>query len=242
MTASCDDPGRRLWLKLAALAMLPTPLLSACGDGSGSSAPASATPFSADFAVPGMGRVRLDFQDEQTFSLTPDMGPGSTMAIAGDIYLHVAPSIATADTARLLLLGRLAPAASGGAADRIRLVPAVPSTEQLEAWGADRRIFTATGPSAPGLAAGALWVAQEPALARAQYAVGTRLRDGMDMRLCGDVVARLIGTWPTEVALAGLAILGHSSGVRMVAQPGPLRGAVALPTGLEIEDYRLRAG
>lgn len=242
MTVSCDDPGRRLWLKLAALAMLPTPLLSACGDGSGSSAPASATPFSADFAVPGMGRVQLDFQDEQSFSLTPDMGPGSTMVIDGDIYLHVAPSIATADMGRLLLLGRLAPPVGGGTADRIRLEPAALSGAQLEAWGGDRRVFTATGLSAPELPAGALWVAREPALARAQYAVGTRLRDGMDMRLCGDVVARLIGTWPTDVALAGLAVLGHASGVRLAARPGPLRGAVALPTGLEIEDYRLRAG
>lgn len=240
MGGPCDDPGRRRLLTVAALALVPVQLLSACGGAAPAAGPVS--PFSAAFVVPGMGRVHLDFVDEQNFSLTPDMGPGSTMAIEGDIYLHVAPSIATADIARLLLLGRLAPPVDGGTADRVRLEPAALSGAQLEAWGGDRRVFTATGLSAPELPAGALWVAREPGLARAQYAVGTRLRDGMDMRLCGDVVARLIGTWPTDVALAGLAVLGHASGVRLAARLGPLRGAVALPTGLEIEDYRLRAG
>ena len=64
----------------------------------------------------------------------------------------------------------------------------------------------------------------------------------MDMGLCGDVVTRLLATWPEALTTNGLAVLAHSSGVQLAGPIGPLVHRISLPDGIEVEDFRLRKG
>ena len=248
--AARPDLSRRAVLTAAALiGALPVSLIAACGqteqDGSaGDAGTASEQPaaFSARFLLPGAGGVRLDFEKADRFSLSADAGPGSTIVADGDIYLYVAPSIASAGSARLLLLGRLAPDAAG--ADRTSANPALKparlDNDRAEQWQVRAPLFEAVGPPRPDDGSGRrLIVARLPGLARAQYAAGARLSAGMNMSLCGDAVARLIVTWPAGIVGRGLAVLDDSAGIHLEGPIRPLAAAIALPRDIPVEDYRI---
>ncbi len=210
-----------------------------------SSAPAQ---FSASFIVPEQGRVWLDYESERSFTVTPDFGPGSTIAQNGEIYFHVAPSITSAGRARLLWVGTLVPLANEAPRGRPSINDAGLPKSQVEAWKLDVPVFRTTPPRAERSSKtqsrapqpeGDCWVASIPALARAQLAVGVQMRDGMDMTLCGNVVSRLIATWSDSLTASGFAVLAHATGVKLAGPIEPLTRAIAIPDGLEIEDFRL---
>ena len=229
----------------AAVALLPAGLVAACGssprevgDAAAERAAAPPVPFSASFVLPRAGRVRLDFQDGRNFALSADAGPGSTIVLNGDIYLYVAPSIASAGQARLLLLGKLAPR-NIGPSQNIALTPARPGDAAPAGYVAGSLFRADWSGRARQFPDQSFWVAKLPALAAAQYAAGTSLRDGMDMSLCGDTVARLIATWPTALAASGLAVVEHSSGIQLAAALVPLAARIALPAKVAVEDFRI---
>ena len=251
MNEPCENLQRRALLQEAVLlALTPSVLLSGCSDAQRSSGaePVSLTPFSTHFSTPGQGRVRLDFQDDENFSVTPDFGPGSTIAHKGQIYFHFAPSISTFNRSRLLWVGALAASSNAGAsnAKRVSLKAAKLPRSQTVAWNITEPIFKAksldaTRPQpADGQAPEDWWVASISTLARAQHAVGVRMRNGMDMALCGDAVSQLVATWPEALTAKGLAVLAHSSGAQLAEPIGPLGRSVTLPGDVELEDFRLR--
>lgn len=237
---------RRTLLKaLASVTLTPTTLLTACGDAADPVLQASAeelvripASFVATFLLPGAGRVRLDYQNEQNFSLSADAGPGSTIALDGAIYLYVAPSLASSD-ARLLRLGQLTADAPQPSRDLV-LTPAPEGGPGPNQPGAVKTLYRADWPARPGDKPGESLVARIPALAKAQFVAGTRLRKGMDMGLCGDAVAGLISTWPSLVTGSGLAVVRHSSGIGLMGSITPLQAPIKLPKGLSVEDYRIR--
>lgn len=236
--AEVCQPGRRRFLSLA-LCLGPV-LLTGCGD-TAPARPAAgpARPFRAAFAIPTLGQVRLDYRDEASFRLEADAGPGATLAVAGEIYLHVPPSLVSQE-ARLLHLGRLGPMRTG-----VEPVPELARAdvplEHRQRWGlTDAPQRTRMPAPLRGGPAAELLVADVPDLARGQHVIGVRLRDSMDMTLCGDVVGRLLATWSRAVTGNGLAVLAHSSGIELAGPLMPFAGAIALPSGIAVEDYRLR--
>lgn len=229
---------RRTLLASAMSATLVPLGLAGCAERGVDGLAARARPFSASFMLPVAGRVRLDYQDQRNFSLSADAGPGSTIVLNDTVYLYIAPSIATAEAARLLLLGKLRPQ-DGDPSGEVVLKPVQPGVgdEALPRLP----LFDADWPErAAQYQDDRFTVAKLPQLAAGQYAAGTRLRSGMDMRLCGDAVARLIATWPAALARVGLAVIDSSSGARLNGALQPLAHAIVLPRESVIEDLRAR--
>lgn len=251
---AADPARRRFSAQLAALAL--APVAAGC-----SREPALARidptapvlPFSARFTVPGAGRVQLTYRDHRNFSLSPDVGVGTTAAIDGRIYQLVRPSLATVNRPRVLWVGDL----GTGAVDRTgaaattrtpRLRASALPADAAAAWGLavplhdlDWPAPAERGPAADSSKASTpLTVAHVPALAQAQLVIDTRLRAAMDMSLCGDGVTRLVAAWPAALTGLGLAVLAHGTGIRLEARLGPAEVPIALPTDVPVEDFRVR--
>lgn len=222
----------------ALLTALPLGVLASCT----SSAPVPSA-FSARFQVAGTGAIALDYADERHFAFTPDIGWGSTCVVAGQIYLVMLPSLATASRMRVIWAGALGP--SSAAPSHSPALPlrrsAVPAATQ-QRWDLDRPAQDLAWPQEAGATAATVTVAELAPLARAQHTIDTRMRPAMDMSLCGDGVNRLVGAWPSQITRYGLAVVASSLGVELMAPLQPLARAPALPQGVEIEDFRVAFG
>lgn len=228
------DRARRTLLMAA-----PLGLLAACAP------PAPmASAFSARFRVAGTGAIALDYADERHFAFTPDIGWGSTCVVAGQIYLVMLPSLATASRMRVIWAGELGPSAATAPAHSLDMSlrrSAVPTAAQ-ERWDLDRPAQDLAWPQEPGTTPATVTVAELAPLARAQHTIDTRMRPAMDMSLCGDGVNRLVGAWPSQITRHGLAVLASSLGAELMAPLQPLARTPALPQGVEIEDFRVAFG
>lgn len=232
------DPVRRRLLA-GALGLAPL-LLAGCGAGGPVPRPAGPPkPFHVAFAIPAAGQVRLDYLDDANFRLEADAGPGATLAVDGEIYLHVLPSLVSQE-ARLLHLGRLGPLTRAEPRP-LESVGTEVAAARRQRWGLSGEARRVSLPApVPGGPAAELIAGDVRDLAFAQHAIGVRLRDSMDMALCGDVVGRLLATWARAVTAQGLAVLAHSSGIEVAGPLQPFAGRISLPPGLPVEDYRLR--
>lgn len=237
----CPEPARRLWLKTATAAVFAAAAAStaAIGRRAWPFFDRETRPFAATFRVARSGHIRLAYRDTANFSLHSEAGPGVTIVKNGQIYLHIAPSVIES-AERLLLLGSLGPMPPHPGSGALRPSPVQVSQARLRQWGLDAMpLGVAVDATERQSAAGNLFLADLPDLADAQYAIVTRLRDAMNMSMCGDVLSRLLECWPSFITGAGKAVLAHSAGVELVAPPGPLLTPIELPPGLSLEDYRL---
>lgn len=245
VNASASPCARRTSLvRIAALLLAPVVPLGGCAR------PRGSTALSATFVHADGKRVVLDFWDAGSFRLAPEPPGPTTVVMGGEAYVVLSPAENAAPGAvgRVLHVGSAARAPGraaraqapgrAGAAAEPSLSPTALPESLVAAWGFAGRVQDVHGPRGTGYT---LSVAQAPALAAAQAAVGVALREGMDMRLCGRTVDLLTAWWLPELCERGLAVVAVSGSARLAGPPGSGVPRPTWPPSAPIEDWRLPA-
>ncbi|XVJ71489.1 MAG: hypothetical protein HEQ39_19245 [Rhizobacter sp.] len=203
----------------------------------------AAAEFTARFRVNDFESIVLDYWDPLNFSLTPQMGAASVCVVRGRIHLVVTPSLATAGRERVLWVGELKSTPDVTAMQPVRLLPTALPPALQDGWQLGTPVHDVRVSSRPPASLQpevVASVARLPQVARAQYVIDTTMRASMDMTLCGDAVNRLVLAWSPHLTALGLAVVASSVGVDLAGPLQRLKTPPALPTGVLIENYRIR--
>lgn len=217
LVTACDRPDR-------ALAARSDPLEQALD-----------APLRADFAFANGRTIRLDFFDRSNFRLLADGQSSETMAIDGEIYLHIRPLVNQAE--RLWRFGEL----NRQPRTKLVLLPKVRPTlipaEGIAHWGVETPVYdvTMTAEGTPGLQLEAT-IAKAPALAWAQWTVATSLLPAMDMSICGNGIELLTRSWNADLTGQGWAVLATSDGFRLDRPVQDLMVPPSLPEGVPVRE------